>query len=254
MLPEVPLVSIIMPCYNGMGFIGRAIDSVLEQTCENWELIIIDDGSTDGTIPILHNYQERYPGKIRIILNNFNLGADKARNRGIDEAKGRYIAFIDSDDYWLDKKIAKQMQFMEENESSFSFTGVVVDDFGHRTLHSIPRLARRGDILKNNCITTSSVIYDTQKVGKIKIPEIRKGQDLAMWLLLLKTCHYADGLDIPLVVYFKRANSLSANKLSSAKWVWRLYRDLEKMSFSASLYYFVFYAVNGVRKHFFNKF
>jgi len=236
-----------------MNFVGRAIDSVLKQTYEDWELIIIDDCSSDATVSILHKYQKSYPHKIRIVLNNANLGADKTRNLGIDKAQGRFIAFIDSDDYWLEKKIAIQIQFMESNQSSFSFTGVVVDESGSRRVRNIPRRVRRSDILKNNCITTSSVIYNARKAGKAKIPEIRKGQDLAMWLLLMKTFNHADGLDIPLVVYFKRENSLSANKLNSAKWVWRLYRNVEKMSLITSLYYFMFYAANGIRKHFFNK-
>lgn len=246
------LVSIIMPCYNSEGFVERSIDSVLKQTYENWELIIIDDCSSDTTASILHKYQKHYSNKIRIVLNKTNIGAAKTRNLGIDKAQGHFIAFIDSDDYWFEKKIATQMQFMESNQSSFSFTGSFVEESGSRKLRNIPRRARRGDILKNNCITTSSVIYNARKAGKAKIPEIHKGQDLAMWLLLMKAFNHADGLDIPLVVYSKRKNSLSANKLSSAKWVWRLYRNVEKMSFTTTLYYFMFYVVNGIRKHFFN--
>lgn len=251
MLSKHPVVSVIMPCHNSASFVGRAIDSVLKQTYEDWELIIIDDFSSDATVSILSEYQETYSHKIRIVLNNANLGADKTRNLGINKARGRYIAFIDSDDSWSEEKIAIQLQFMESNQSGFSFTGVVVDESGSKRILNIPRRVRRNDILKNNCITTSTVIYDTSKAGNVKIPEIRKGQDLAMWLLLMKTFNHADGLNVPLTVYFKRENSLSANKLNSAKWVWRLYRNVEKMSFIAALYYFMFYAVNGIRKHFF---
>ena len=159
-------VSIVMPCYNSAAFVDRALDSVLNQTYRNWELIIIDDASKDDTTKIVRKYESKYPEKIRLILNETNLGADKTRNLGIKAAKGQYLAFLDSDDYWLENKLFRQVNFMSQTSSFFSCTEFFVDQRGNRTHKGIKPTLSRNDLLKNNRVCTSTVIFDRENVRR----------------------------------------------------------------------------------------
>jgi glycosyltransferase involved in cell wall biosynthesis len=245
------LVSIILPTFNSEEYIEETILSVTNQNYTNWELIIVDDCSSDNTIELLTKIQGIYLDKIKLFKNSVNLGADKTRNTAIKQANGRYIAFIDADDAWSSDKLTKQLDFMSEINSGFCYTSSKISQKNKKSfVRNVPRFSRRKDILKNNCICTSTVIIDRSIIKKIYMPQIRKGQDLATWLLILRTLEVADGFNQPLTTYNKRYNSLSSNKLNSALWVWMLYRDIEKMNFLPALYYFCFYAINGVKKHF----
>ena len=243
------LVSVIMPCFNSAAYIERAVYSVLNQSYSNWELIIIDDGSTDTTIEKVAELQLEALSNIKLIMNVRNLGADQARNIGIKKAKGKFIAFLDADDQWDPEKLTVQIGFMIKKDLPFTFTGYYVNRKGNSRKVSVPYKLVRNDLLKNNQICTSTVIFDQEKLGRILMPLIKKGQDLALWLQIIRVTDYAIGLNETFTTYNKMHGSLSANKLDSAKWVWRLYRDTEKIGILASIYFFIHYAINGLVKH-----
>lgn len=247
-------VSIVIPSYNSEQFIERSILSVVRQTYKNWELIIVDDCSTDKTLSIVDNVLKKNQIIANVIKNKENLGADKSRNIGIEISSGSYIAFLDSDDCWNKNKLTKQVEFMKETDSKFSCTSYIVNDKnGKKYFNFVPFEASSNDILKNNTISTSTIIYDCLSLGKIYMPAIKKGQDLALWLKILDITGKVHGLNEPLTNYFKRSKSLSSNKFESAIWVWYLLRNIRKLSYLHSLYYFIFYFFNGIRKHYFPK-
>lgn len=244
------LVSVIMPCYNSASHIENSISSVINQSYNNWELIIIDDGSSDHSLRKLKELKSKASSKIQLLKNKKNLGADKARNIGIKKAKGVFIAFLDADDHWEPNKLETQINFMIKEDLCFTYTAYNVSYKGNTKKVSVPAVLKRNDLLKNNRICTSTVIFDQEKLGKLFMPSIRLGQDLALWLKIINLTYCAIGLNQVLSTYNKLDGSLSSNKLNSAKWVWRLYRDIEKLSFLESVYFFTHYSVNGLIKHY----
>jgi teichuronic acid biosynthesis glycosyltransferase TuaG len=244
------VVSVILPCFNSAEFIDKTIFSVVSQDFLSWELIIIDDFSSDRSVEIVQRYVDS-DSRIKLINNTENLGAAVSRNKGLASAKGRFVAFIDSDDQWDESKLSYQITFMQANGIPFCYTNYSIAGVSNDTqLIAVPSSLNRHQILKNNGICTSTVILDTKVFGPVKMPLIRQGQDLALWLKLLRTCTRAQGYDKSLTTYIKRQKSLSSNKLTSAKWVWYLYRYVEKMSFFTASFYFCNYAINGVIKHY----
>ena len=237
-----PLVSIIVPTYNSEKYILETIESVKQQTYKNWELIIIDDCSKDKTQEILEN--EKRDKRIKIINLTKNSGAGIARNIGIKEAKGRYIAFLDSDDIWNEKKLEKQVEFMEINKYEFTFT-----DF-HRINESgeiikklkVPKVTTYSKNLYYNTIQTSTAIYNQEKLGKIYFPEIRKRQDYGLFQKILEeTKGY--GLNEDLMTYKVRKESLSFNKKELVKWQWKFYREVLKLGKIRSSFHLGLYIV-----------
>ncbi|MFJ8119879.1 glycosyltransferase family 2 protein [Bacillus mycoides] len=247
-----PLISIIIPTYNAEKFILYTINSVKEQTYKKWEMVVIDDCSSDATIKIVEE-QKRLDQRIRIIQLENNSGAAIARNRGINHAKGKYVAFLDSDDLWLPEKLEKQLAFMQKNDIAFSFTGYqIMNQAGvltDKVVHAPEKVDYNG-LLKNTIIGCLTVMLDIEKLGKVQMPNIRTRQDTATWLKILKKGHYAYGLDDILSNYRKVENSISSKKLKMAKMNWKLYREIEGLSFLKSTWCFVNYALNGVIKHF----
>ncbi len=246
---ENNLVSIIMPCYNSASYIENSISSVINQSYSNWEFIIIDDGSTDHTVAKVEELRHKASSKIQLVTNKKNLGADKARNVGIKKAKGVFIAFLDADDLWEPKKLETQINFMIRKDLCFTYTAYNIVYKENIKKISVPLILKRNDLLKNNRICTSTVIYDQEKLGKLFMPSIKLGQDLALWLKIINLTGCAIGLNQVLSTYNKLDSSLSSNKLYSARWVWRLYRKVEKLSFLKSIYFFTHYAINGLVKH-----
>ena len=246
-------VSIIMPSYNSAQTISASIDSVLRQSFKDWELVIVDDNSTDETVSIVVENCSRESPKIHLLTNSKNVGAAKARNKGIDFASGRYIAFLDSDDSWYPEKLERQLCFMKKMEIDFCFSAYVINDGNHQKEYKVPVSVRRNDLLKKNSICTSTVIYDSSRISKIRFPDIPKGQDLALWLNILKVTDHAFSIKNALTVYNKGSDTLSANKIESARWVWKLYRDVERMRLVVAMYFFIHYAINGFRKHWIGK-
>lgn len=240
-------ISIITPSYNSSGFISNTIGSVIDQAVSNWELIIVDDCSTDNSVEVIQGFVDKDP-RIKLIQLTENSGAAVARNKGIEAAKGRYIAFLDSDDAWLPNKLEKQVAFMQENNYPFTFAAYdKVNESDEIFSHvGVPDKVTYSDLLKSCSIGCLTAMYDTEFFGKVYMPLIRKRQDLGLWLKLLKKTKYAYGLNETLGFYKVRKDSISANKKSAALFTWRLYRDIEKLSLPKAIYYFSHYAVRGL--------
>ncbi|PEZ86250.1 glycosyl transferase [Bacillus cereus] len=247
-----PRVSIITPSYNANSFIKKTIQSVQSQTYKNWEMIIIDDVSKDNTCKLIKE-ESKKDNRIRLIELKENSGAAIARNTGINDARGKYVAFLDSDDLWLPEKLEKQLDFMQNNDIAFSFTGYqIMNQDGTLTdkIVHVPGKINYNGLLKNTIIGCLTVMVDIEKLGRIQMPNIRTRQDTATWLKILREGHYAYGLDEVLSQYRKVEKSISSNKFKMAKMNWKLYREIEGLSILKSAWCFGNYALNGVVKHF----
>lgn len=248
------LVSIIMPAYNCEDYILKSIESVINQIYKNWELIIIDDCSEDGTSKVVKKLQEN-ENRIKYRKLKTNSGAAAARNEGVKLAKGEFIAFLDSDDLWKFNKLTKQVKFMEENNINFSCTSYDKIDQNGKTdkkiVHSVLRRTYK-DLLKNNC-GNSTVMYNCEKLGKTYVPDIRKRNDYLMWLQILKKEKYLYGINEVLSSHRIRENSLSKNKLSLIKYHWEIYRRIEKIPYFYSIYLLVYWSgktlINKIKIH-----
>lgn len=241
------MISIITPSYNSSTFISKTIQSVLKQSYSDWEMIIVDDCSSDNSVEVVQLFVEKDP-RISLIKLIENSGPAIARNKAIEVAQGRYIAFLDSDDLWLPNKLEKQLSFMQENDHPFSYTAYDKIDasgrvFGHI---GVPGCVCYSDLLKMNSIGCLTAVYDTEYFGKVAMPLIRKRQDLGLWLKLLKKTDYAYGLNETLAQYRVHSDSISANKINAAKYTWQLYREVESLNFIKASYYFSYYAICGL--------
>lgn len=222
------LISIVMPSYNTATFIEESIRSVLTQTYTNWELIIVDDCSTDNTDAVVSNFLE--DKRIHYFKNEKNSGAAFSRNRALREAHGKWIAFLDSDDVWLPEKLEKQISFMKNNDYHFSYTNYIEIDEESKANGKIvtgpKHISKHG--MYNYCwVGCLTVMYDADKVGLIQIADIKKNNDYAMWL---KVCKKADCflLDETLAMYRKRSGSISNHGyMKLIGWHYRLYREAE---------------------------
>lgn len=244
-----PLVSIIMPCYNAQDYIEEAIRSVIQQHYKNWELIIINDRSSDNSQEIIERYQAK---NIRIISlqNSNNIGAAQSRNRGVVLARGEYIAFLDSDDVWLEEKLSKQVALMQKNHIALCYSAYdVIDAQGVKTsTFHVPSRLSYSDILKTSTIGTLTTIYNAKTLGKYYFEEMGH-EDYVMKLQLLKRVAYAQGIDEPLAKYRVHTKSLSRNKFHAAQWQWKIYREVEQLSLVKSIYYFLHYTYFGIFKY-----
>lgn len=240
------LVSVIVPAYNCEKFIGETIASVLAQTYKNWEMIIVDDKSSDSTRDIILA-SAKQDTRIKYYFLQENSGAAVARNTAMERAKGEYMAFLDSDDIWLPEKLEKQLSFMKENDVAFSSTSYELIDEESKTLGKL-RLARpKTDyrrMLYSNVLGNSTVMYSVRKLGKFKIPDIRKRNDYVLWLAILKKEQYAVGMPDILLQYRVRKNSLSSNKFGLIKYHWYIYRKVEKLNPLYSVYYISCLCIN----------
>lgn len=247
---QKPLISVITPSYNAEEYIEKTIQSVLNQTFSDWEMIIVDDCSTDGTRDILKRYEEDNE-RIHAIFLKENQGAAVARNTALSKAKGRYVAFLDSDDAWKAEKLDKQLAFMRKHQHAFTFTAyeLISQDGGplHKTIHA-PVSLTYDDVLKNTIIGCLTVMIDREQTGDIRMPHIRTRQDLATWLSVLKRGFKAYGLNEPLAEYRIVETSISSNKWKAAKKTWFVYREIERLHFIKATWCFVQYAKNAVKK------
>lgn len=246
------LVSIIMPAYNSFDFLFRAIKSVFNQTYKDWELIIVDDGSDDGTFDYLKNNFEKND-KVSFFRNEENMGAAYSRNFAIEKAKGRFIAFLDSDDYWYPTKLEKQISFMLSEKIAFSFSAYNVIDTSGKIKRKIevPYSVSYHQLLNTCVIGCLTAIYDTRVLGKLYMPDIRKRQDYALWLSILKNGVLAYAIKEPLACYCEREGSISHNKFKVIRYNWYIYRELENLSVFESFYRFLNYSVRGFFRHYF---
>ena len=244
-----PLVSIIMPLYNCEGYIRESIESVREQTYKKWELIIVDDASTDKSVDIVKQIMKE-ESRICFIGLNKNRGVSNARNIGTEEAKGKFIAFLDSDDLWLPTKLVKQIETMEMENILLSYGSYILigANGDSRGIFKAKSKVSYEDMLKTSEIGTLTMVYNTDELEKHYFLEIGH-EDYVMKLEVLKKIDFAKGIIEPLAKYRVTKKSLSRNKFKAAHWQWSIYRDVEKLSFLKSIYYFIFYACNGLKKY-----
>ncbi len=246
-------VSIIVPVYNAEKYIVETMEHVAAQTYEDWELLLVVDGCGDDCARVIREYQKTTGEKrLRLMVNEENMGAARSRNRGLLAARGRYIAYVDADDLWKPEKLERQLQYMREKQAAFVFTGYeFADEEGAgtgRVVHVPSRLTYR-EALKNTTIFTSTVMFDTQRISRemLEMPEI-KSEDTALWWKVLREGHTAWGLDQNLVLYRRPRQSLSSNKLEAVRRIWNLYRRAEGLSVPYSLYNFCFWAWRAVMR------
>lgn len=246
---EKELVSIITPVYNAEKFLDNTIKAVLEQTYSNFEFILINDCSKDNSINVIKKYKDE---RIKVINNNENLGAAVSRNNGIKESKGEFICFLDADDLWDKEKLKKQIEFMKKQNCAFSFTGYEFADEkgipnGKKVF--VPSKINYKQALKNTTIWTCTVMFNMNKLSKedIYMPNV-KSEDTACWWKVLKKVDYAFGLNEILSYYRRSSNTLSSNKFKAIIRIWNLYRNVENLNIFYSLYCFIFYAWNAVKR------
>ena len=247
------LVSIIVPVYNAEKFIEHTIDCVRKQTYTNWELLLIEDSSTDNTLQVMTDLVKNLADdRIYIARQEGDGGAAGARNKGLALAKGRYITYLDADDYWVNNKLERELDFLIEKQAGFVFTGYEFADEnckGTGKVVHVPETLNFHQALGNTTIFTSTVMLDTEKIEKqLMVMPYIKSEDTATWWQILKTGQLAYGLDENLVLYRRAGKSLSSNKLEALRRIWNLYRKAAGLSIWESCYYFVLWAVRAVKR------
>ena len=248
-----PLVSIIMPCYNAERYVAQSIESVLAQTYQNWELLITDDGSTDKSIEIVSKYCTK-DDRINILVPDEHQGIARARNMSISRAKGRFVAFLDSDDIWYPEKLEKQVGYMLENDVAFTYSSYEIIDAQGNSKNKVVKdagVVGYKKYLRNTIICCGTVVVDKEKTGHFATPIIKTSEDMSLWLNIMKRGFDAYPVPGPLHKYRITPGSASSNKLKAACDVWRVYRKIEKLSLPASVFNFVCYTFNAVKKHVF---
>jgi teichuronic acid biosynthesis glycosyltransferase TuaG len=244
------LVSIITPAYNASTCLPATIASVLAQTYPNWELLIADDCSLDDTRKIIAKWADKDP-RIRLVALLINSGPAAARNASLSEARGRWVAFLDSDDLWLPEKLAQSIAFAQRQDAALVYTGYRrIDVGGQRTGQYIripPRLTYR-QLLGNTAIATSTVLIDRRQTGHIHMAQVYY-DDFVCWLDILKRGLTAHGLNEDLMRYRVMPKSVSRNKRRSAGEVWRIYRTTEQLGRLAASWYFLKYASRALMKY-----
>lgn len=239
------LVSVITPTYNCAKFIARTIDSVIAQTYGNWEMIIVDDRSSDNTKEIVEEYIKN-DSRIKYHLLEANSGAAVARTTAMKLAQGAYIAFLDSDDVWMPDKLERQVKWMQENNYAFSCTAYEQIDEDDNLLGKTIKTVEKTDynrLLLDCPVGNSTVVYDVEKMGKFEVPNIRKRNDDALWLKMLKKEKYIYGMPDVLMQYRIRKNSISSNKFKLIKYHWILYRKIEHLSVVRSAFHICYWCL-----------
>lgn len=243
-----PLISIVIPCYNAQNYIKETIESVLNQTYENYELIIIDDGSTDLSIKLIESFVD---DRIFLFKNIQNKGVSFTRNYGVSKAKGEWIAFLDSDDIWCNDKLAKQVNLIANRKVNFVFTGTqYIDDNNNRSkfVLEVPDRVDYKKLLKQNIISCSSVIIKKELLIKFKMKKDECHEDFYNWLSILKSGEEAFGINEPLLIYRISRNSKSANKIKASIMTYMVYKYFD-IPFLTRMYYFMCYSVKNVMKY-----
>lgn len=246
-----PLVSVIMPCYNMAQFVSGSIESVQFQSYKNWELLIVDDASTDNSVGIVKSYYAQ-DERIHLFVKNIHSGIADSRNQAIRMAQGHFLAFLDADDIWHPEKIECQLHFMTEKHVGFSYSTYDWIDENGQTLNKVIKTVGNmtyKDYLRNTVIGCSTVMVDTEIVGEVVVPKFRTSEDTATWLNILKQGFVAYAIETPLVSYRIRRKSASSNKFKAARDLWSVYRKQEKLSTIQASGYFCSYAYNALKRH-----
>lgn len=245
------IVSIIMPVYNGEKYLNKSIQSVIAQSFDNWELIIINDNSKDNSISIIENFMEK-TDKIHLINNKKNLGPALSRNKGIKLAKGNYIAFLDCDDIWEQNKLAFQISYMENNNIDFSYSNYKVIDENNNLIGNFvaPLKCEYFSLIKTCSIGCLTVIIKKAILDNVSFRnDCFNKEDYVLWLSILKKNITAYNVNKSLACYRKSNESFSSNKIKAAVNQFKIYRKIEKISLLKSIYYFIFYSINGFLKY-----
>ena len=248
-----PLVSIIMPCYNAERYIAQSIESVLAQTYQNWELLITDDCSTDNSVKVATKYSLQ-DDRINLLVPDEHQGIARTRNMSISRARGRFMAFLDNDDMWKPEKLEKQVNFMLEKGIGFSYTSYELIDIDGVLKNKVIKTQGVVDYkkyLRNTIIGCGTVMIDRDKVGHFSMPINDTSDDMAAWLNILRKGYKAYPLDEVLQQYRVTGKSASSNKFKASRDVWKVYRKNEKLNLIKSLYSFICYAFNAVKKRVF---
>lgn len=241
------LVSIVVPVYNAGKYIEKTIQMVQEQTFQDWELILVDDCSADDSVDRIRPFLS---DRIRLISKEKNEGAAKARNTGIDNIRGRYLAFLDADDVWHKEKLEKELAFMKENDCAFCFTSY---EFGNEEakgtgkIVKVPKTLNFKQALPRTIIFTTTVLLDTFKIDQklLRMPDV-PSEDTATWWQILKAGYTAYGLNENLAIYRRPEKSLSSNKFVAVMRIWFLYRSQAGLSIPKSVYYLIIWAFLAV--------
>ncbi len=244
------LVSVIMPAYNAEKYIRQAIESVQAQTYQEWELIVVDDASTDNTYTIVNEYCQE-DSRIKLLCNSQNQGVSRTRKNGVEAAAGEWIAFLDSDDAWHPEKLEKQLEIQKEHNAKLIFTGsAFMDSEGNPlewVLH-VPKTIGYRQLLKQNLISNSSVLIEKRSYQECAVLADDMHEDFACWLRFLRKGNMAYGIDEPLLIYRLSAQSKSGNKLKAAKMNWKTYRTVGLNSVLA-IYYMGWYVAKSILKY-----
>jgi glycosyltransferase involved in cell wall biosynthesis len=246
-----PEVSVVMPCHNAERTLRQAIESVVGQSFANWELIVIDDGSTDGSSAMLREFSS-LDDRIRVYRNEQASGAARARNRGLAEARGRYIAFLDSDDAWLPCKLELQLKTAHDHNAALVCGAYDVMDGEGNLMGKVQPTAGRlsyRSMLAYNSVGCLTALVDRSLCGDVRFnPALPKSEDYQVWLSILRRGLTAICLSETLGMYRVHGNTLSSNKFSAARHRWRVYREFEKQGLLASVFYFTLYSFSGLWK------
>jgi teichuronic acid biosynthesis glycosyltransferase TuaG len=244
------LVSIIVPAYKAAAHIGRTIESVVAQTYPHWEMLVADDCSPDDTRDVVARWSQREP-RVRLIALERNGGPAAARNAALQRASGRWIAFLDSDDMWLPRKLERCLAHAQAHRAALVYTGyrrISQDEARVGEYIRVPRTLSYHKLLGNTAIATSTVLVDRAIAGDVRMAPVFY-DDFVCWLSILKRGHVAQGLDEDLMRYRVLAQSVSRNKGRSAREVWNTYRQVERLGPLAASWYFLRYAFNALRKY-----
>lgn len=245
------IVSIITPCYNSKRFIPETIQSVIAQTYPHWEMLIIDDCSTDGSDSIIQQYCKQ-DSRIKYFKTEKPSGSPAApRNIGIKNAKGQFIAFLDSDDLWLPNKLEEQLPLFKNPQTAIVFSNyekMTSEGKRNNRIVTAPSTTSYHQLLKENVIGCLTAIYDSQKTGKIYFSSVGH-EDFVMWLSILKQGFIAQNTNTITALYRLNEHSVSSNKIKAFQWTWNIYRKCEQLSFFKSCFYFLHYAIRTTLKY-----
>ena len=238
------LVSIIMPCFDSEQFISTAIDSVIAQTYSNWELLICDDSSSDKSVEIIRNYANA-DKRISLLFNNHQKGAPGARNTCIENASGRFLAFLDSDDCWFDDRLETHLEFIKKNSVAFSYTynDVINENGEYISTYKAPSILNKNTMRFANFISCSTAIIDRVLVGDISQPFIKKRNDYALWLKILNSNKIKNAYCFKRSTSMYRSNSygLSSNKFDALRYHFLCLNIYAKQSKFNSIIYVIVY-------------
>ena len=247
------MISVIIPAYNNEEYLIKAVESVLNQTYLDYEIIIIDDCSTDNTLSCANDLAAR-DIRIHVVSNPENIGVVQSRNKGFNIAKGDYIAFLDSDDIWMPDKLEKQIDLMNSLSLDLCYTAYALINANGNIIGKtsyVPESTSLSQMLRKNVIGCSSVVLRKHITDTVKMREGYAHEDYVMWLELLQSGVRAGGINEPLMLYRKTDQGRSFNKMKAAKGRFYIYRDFLGLSLPKSVLSFTIYAVNGIIKHYF---